>query len=122
MFHHAKNHKQEKLNCVYNTELSCQIGRSVASIDEILHNLIFHIDEIEILQAFQNLLTCDEECSKTPGKKNKVIGDNGHKQVVNDNMQGSYGSNGTDIRANGGEKDDVGLSGTNHMETFACKN
>ena len=67
-------------------------------------------------------MTCDEECSKTPGKKNKVIGDNGHKQVVNDNMQGNYGSNGTDIRANGDEKDDVGLSGTNHMEAFACKN
>ena len=90
IFNHAKNHnKLEKLNCVYNTELSCQIARPQGSIDELLHNFMFHVDQTEILQIFQNLLTCDEECNKSPGKNSKTIRDNGSKQVVSANIQGS---------------------------------
>ena len=90
---------------MYNTKLSCQIGRPLGSIEELLHNFIFHVNEMEILQVFQNLLTCDEGCSKSPGRKNPVTFDNGYKQEVNGNVSSNEGSNGQDFRSLMGKKD-----------------
>ena len=123
IFNHAKNHnKLEKLHCVFNTELACQVARPQGSIEELLHNFMFHADQTEILQIFQNLLTCDEVCNKSPGKDIKTTRDNGSKQVVNANIQGSYGPNDADFRSGVNKQDGIGLLGVNHTENFACKN
>ena len=82
---------------------------------------MFHADQTEILQIFQNLLTCDEVCNKSPGKDIKTTRDNGSKQVVNANIQGSYGPNDADFRSGVNKQDGIGLSGVNHTENFACK-
>ena len=122
VFNHAKNHhKQEKLNCIYNTELSCQISRPVGSIDEMLHNFMFHATETEILQVFQNLLTHDEGCSKSPGRKNSISFGNVHKQEVSD-VPNITDYNSQNFLSQTGDNGDCQSLETKNKEHFACKN
>ena len=124
IFSHSKNHsKQEKLNCDYNTELCCQKGRALGSIDELLHNFTFHTcNGNEKLQVFQNLLTKDEGCSRSPVKKNQVTFETRSDQDVQNNEQTNYGDNGQNFRAMTNENDDIGLFETKHMGQFVCTN
>ena len=107
-------------DCGYNTELSCQIPRPIGSPDEILHNFMFHTTDIEVFQVFQNLLTHDEGCAKSPARKSSIsFGD--YKPEVED-IQSRSDHNNTDCWSQTGENKYCSSLATENKEQFACKN
>ena len=115
--------KQEKLNCAYNTELCCQKGREVGSIDELLHNFTFHTNNgNEILKVFQNLLIKDEGCNRSPAKKTQVTFAPESDQDVPDSMQINYADNGQNFRSITSENGNIREVETKHGGQFICTN
>ena len=121
VFNHAKHHgKQEKMHCVFNTELSCQVLRPVGSLDEILHNFMFH-SGTNMLQVFQNVLTFDEECSKSPARNRSISFGEIHQQEV-DELQHSTDCDNHSIRSQVEENKYCNSLTSEDKEKFQCKN
>ena len=119
---HAKKHgKEEKMICAFNTKLACQVPRPIGSLEEILHNFMFHCTDIDVLQVFQNILTHDEECAKSPARKSSISFGDLSKQEVENGQNGSDHNN-TNFRLQSEENKFCSSFISEDKAQFACKN
>ena len=81
---------------------------------------MFHTTDIEVFQVFQNLLTHDEGCAKSPARKSSIsFGD--YKPEVEE-IQSRSDHNNTDCWSQTGENKYCSSLATENKEQFACKN